>query len=344
MKAFLRSKRGRALVAVVAALAAAGGAYAYFSANGTGTGSATTAKPASLTIAQVGAGYDSLIPSENYSQDQCFGCAQISELGDDVTLANPGAQQLTSVVVAFRNWGAAVTGVPITFSINNGPNGPVSDTVDASFPAANIDGSPSTANVTFDFSGQGAFVDQEFVYGISFDSTLAPALNVALSNHDVDLSVGSETPRARSGSPQAAGTGIAGDFPNLHCPERNIVRSCFDRLRHVCIRESGCLRDRSAGQRRKRRYPGGRDQRRRRHRPRPLSRRHPADLLRDHEPGLDKRSRNDVDNDPRYELSPRWLRCGLVRDREPEQRLDRRCPPGHDDHQPVGINADNHDD
>jgi len=65
-----------------------------------------------VTISQVGAGYDSLIPSNTYTEDQCLaGCDGPSEFGNDITLANPGSyQQLTSVVLAVRNWGPAITG------------------------------------------------------------------------------------------------------------------------------------------------------------------------------------------------------------------------------------------
>ena len=195
MKRFLKSKKGLAVLATVAALASAVGAYAYFTASGSGTGSAKTATPASLTVSQVGAGYDSLIPGGGYSQDQAFGGAGISEFGNDVTLANSGAQQLTSAVVAFDNWGkAAITDLPITLSINNTPDGAITETQDFSFPAANSDGSPSTTNATFDLSTQGAFVDQEFVYGISFDASGdAASLNVALSSSATDLSLGTDT-------------------------------------------------------------------------------------------------------------------------------------------------------
>src|ERR1700689_1926071 len=101
---FIKSKKGLAVLTVIAALGAAVGAYAYFTANGSGTGTAKTAAPVALTITQVGAGYDSLVPTNNYTQDQTFGGAGISEFGNDVTLANSGAQQLTSVKVAFDNW------------------------------------------------------------------------------------------------------------------------------------------------------------------------------------------------------------------------------------------------
>jgi len=46
----LRTKRGRVALGVIASLALAGGAYAYFTASGSGTGSATVGASSTLTI------------------------------------------------------------------------------------------------------------------------------------------------------------------------------------------------------------------------------------------------------------------------------------------------------
>jgi hypothetical protein len=180
----------------------AGVAYAYFTSTGSGTGSAKVGTAANLTITQVGAGYDSLISSSSadpYLQDQCFNCSGPSELGNDITLANPGQQQLVSVVVAMRNWGAAVSDLPITLDIYSPSVSPevlgnliASDTTQTfSFAADNADGSPSLTNITFDFP-LGTYVPQEFVYGISYGSG-GPSLNVALSSSANDLTVGTDT-------------------------------------------------------------------------------------------------------------------------------------------------------
>jgi hypothetical protein len=187
-------------LALVVAIATGGAAFAYFTSTGSGTGSAKTDTASNVTISQIGAGYDSLISTGNYSQDQAFAATSLNELGNDITLSTPDASQLTTVVVAVDNWGPAVTGVPMTFSINNTVNGPISDTVYASFSAAISSGTPSEANVTFDFTSQGAFVDPEFVYGITFNTTpgaapvaAAESLNVALSSSATDLLVGTDT-------------------------------------------------------------------------------------------------------------------------------------------------------
>ncbi len=188
-------------LALTVAVLGAGTAYAYFTSHGTGAGAAKTGTASAVTISQVGAGYDSLISSGTYSQDQCFSCTSLDELGNNITLSTGSASQLTTVVVAVDNWGAAVSGVPMTFSIDNTVDGAISDTVSASFPAATNPGTqPSETNVTFDFSSQDAFVDSAFTYGITFNTTpgaapvsAAGSLNVALSSSATDLSVGTDT-------------------------------------------------------------------------------------------------------------------------------------------------------
>lgn len=188
-----------ASLAATVAILGGGAAYAFFTSSGSGAGSAHTGAAASLTISQVGAGYDSLIPSNNYSQDQTFGGAGISEFGNDITLSTPAAPELVSVVVAMDNWGPQINNLPITFTITGTPGGaPLTDTETYSFaPAPNSD-TPSETNITFHFASQNAFVDQSLVYGISYDSNASDtpngsALNVALSNSDSDLSVGTDT-------------------------------------------------------------------------------------------------------------------------------------------------------
>jgi hypothetical protein len=212
----IKSKKGMALLAVVAIVAiAAVGAYAYFTSTGTGTGAAQTAgSPAGLKITQVGAGYDSLIPNASYHQDQTYAGAGVTKFGNDITLANPGSQRLVSVAVAFRNWGGAITNLPITLSIDSGTSGPLSDTENFSFPAAiTLNSHPSTTTVTFNFNSQGAFVHQQFVYGISFAASGdAAGLNVALSSSANNLSVGTDTNPGHVWLSTTNG-GLGNDFP-----------------------------------------------------------------------------------------------------------------------------------
>lgn len=213
MKRFIKSKKGVALLAtLVVAAAAAIAAYAYFSGNGTGTGSAQTATAANLSIRQIGAGYDSLIPSSAYHQDQCFACAQITEFGNKIKLANAGQQRLTSAVVAFRNWGGHFHNVPITLSIVGGP----SSTVTPNIAAAQPNGRPTVTNVTFPFNN---LVPRELLYKISFDTSgAAQSLNVALSSSRNNLSVGTDSAPGHVWVNTAAGPGIDGDFPSCTTP------------------------------------------------------------------------------------------------------------------------------
>jgi hypothetical protein len=181
---------------------ASGLAFAYFTSTGSGNGSAQTGNAPNVTISQIGAGYDSLISNGAYNQDQCLtGCHGPNEIGNQINLSTGQASQLTTVVVAIDNWGAAESGVPMTLTIANTVAGPISDTQDFSFPVATNPGTdPSITNVTFDFSSQDAFVDGTLVYGITFAGTAgaqavsaAGSLNVALSSSQTDVSVGSDT-------------------------------------------------------------------------------------------------------------------------------------------------------
>jgi len=213
---------------------AATAAFAYFTALGSGTGSAQTGSVAALTITQVGAGYDSLVttqdPNSEYIQDQCFDCAQISRFGNSIHLANSGLQRLVSATVAMRNWGLSdIPGVPITLSIDGGP----SSTATVTVPAAQPSGRPTTFNVQFSFPTH-PFVSDSFVYGISFPTTynhvpagapVADGLNVALSNSLYQLSVGSDTTGGTVWVQTASGAGIAGDFPSCTTPTGNTWQS-----------------------------------------------------------------------------------------------------------------------
>jgi hypothetical protein len=199
------------IVALVAAVAIGGGgaAFAYFLTTGSGTGGAQTANAPRLTIAQIGAGYDSLIPGDNYTEDQCMAaCTGPSEIGQDITLAGAGSspstnyQQLVSVVVAVRNWGGTITNLPISLYLSQTVDGATTIQVPvASIPAA-VNGVPTTDDVTLDLSSYDLFVPSEFVYGISFPQTGAnmdaASLNIALSSSANNLVVGSDTSHAGS--------------------------------------------------------------------------------------------------------------------------------------------------
>ena len=220
----ISSKRRMAVIGLTVGLiaGASGLAVAYFTSSGSGNGSAQTGTGTNVTISQVGAGYDSLIPSNSYTEDQCLNCDGPSEFGNDITLQNTGTyQQLTSVVLAVRNWGAAITAAPITLSINNTVAGPVSYTQTFNVPVATHPGvKPSTTDLTFELASENLFVQREFAYGFSFgdEAGIAPgdpsgeaSLNIALSSSGTNLLIGMDT---TPGTIELSDTfGNNGDFP-----------------------------------------------------------------------------------------------------------------------------------
>lgn len=228
----MKGRKRAAIGSAVAVLLGAVAAFAYFTATGSGTGSAQTGSAADVTITQVGAGYDSLVTTSNtnanYFQDQCFDCASISQFGNAITLANPGYQRLVSAVVAFRNWGAAVSGVPITLEIvGGGPTRTVTQNVN--LPASQPNGRPTTFNVRFPFTSH-PYVSQQLVYRISFPTSynhvpaaapVADSLNVALSDSFTQLSVGQDTNPGTVYVTTSLGAGIGGDFPSCTVPTGN---------------------------------------------------------------------------------------------------------------------------
>lgn len=189
-------------LALTVALLGGGIAFAYFTGGGSGQGSATVGSVSALNITQVGAAYDSLITSNDYSQDQCFSCAgPLTEFGNDINLATTGT--LSDVVVAVRNWGDGFTGA-LTFNIyspSDLTNPIATDTQTFNIPVATVDvgdswsptSVPSVANLTFDFSSQDITLPSNVVYGITYGS--APDfnnLNIALSSSATNLTVGTD--------------------------------------------------------------------------------------------------------------------------------------------------------
>jgi hypothetical protein len=223
MMKFKKGRKRAIIGSVAAVLLGATAAFAFFTSTGSGAGSAGTATATqALKIQQIGAGYNSLITSnasDPYIQDQTYSGAGISQFGNNVTLAKAGAQQLINVVVAFRNWNTAVSGVPITLSIDNTVAGPISDVETPTIPAAIVPGAnPSLTNVTFNFASQGAFVDQQFTYLISFDASgAAGSLNVALSSSTNNLSVGSDTNPGQV-TVNTTDPNLGNDFPGCATP------------------------------------------------------------------------------------------------------------------------------
>lgn len=201
-------KRKSAVISLALGLLLGGGgfAFAYFTAQGAGNGSATVGSASPVNITQIGAAYDSLNANMVYHQDQCFTCASVSAFGNQVHLATTG--RLSDVVVAMRNWSDAITNGGLTFTVYNVGAGNSVGSVIASdhqlfnFPAWNsITQRPSVSNITFDFSSQNVTLPSNVIYGITYDDpTGSPpgdpageaSLNVGLSNAASELSVGSD--------------------------------------------------------------------------------------------------------------------------------------------------------
>ena len=240
---FLRNHKKTVVASLALAVALLGGgvAYAFFTSSGAGTGSANTGTGSTVSISQVGAGYNSLIPSMTYSQDQCMqGCTGPSELGDSISLANTGDQQLTSVVLAVRNWGPAITAASLTVNINNTVAGPVSYTQTFNIPAAaTVNADPTTTNLTFNLASEGIFVQDSFIYGFTLNDPLgAPptdpageqSLNIALASSATNLSVG--TDNAPGNIWLADSNGPNNDFPT--CDDSSFPTSSFVELDSSC--------------------------------------------------------------------------------------------------------------
>jgi hypothetical protein len=208
MKRFMNKKMLVVGVAVAVLLGVGGAAFAFYSSTGSGTGSAQAGSVKALTISQIGPGYDSLVTGNGYVQDQCFACQGLTEFGNAVNLSTTGI--LSNVVVAMRNWGGVISGLPITLSFYSPVTSPetpggvsptpftgnliIQDTQDFNFAAAISPSEPSVSNITFDFSSQDFPLPSPVVYGISFDSSTfgSGGLNVALSNAATQNTVGSD--------------------------------------------------------------------------------------------------------------------------------------------------------
>ena len=196
LKRMVTKKMAALAVAVGVALGGGGAAFAYFTSVGAGTGNAATAAASTLTISQVGPGYDSL--ASTYHQDQCFECAgPLTEFGNEINLA-AGSGQLSNVVVAFRSYAGGTSTEPITLTLYS-PNGSggvtgqygaySSVTTTPNIPSGN---GSTVFDVTFDFSSQDLTITGPVVYGISFTDEPGVTINVALSNSISNLSVGSD--------------------------------------------------------------------------------------------------------------------------------------------------------
>ena len=121
---FLKKKR-YAIPAVVAAtvLAVAGSAFAYFTAAGSGTGSASVGTASGLVINQTGVtAYNSRMSNPlDYNWSQCFYCVGMSEFGNRVDLSGSGL--ISSAVVDMANFGTVDGPMSMTFSVYDAGSG-----------------------------------------------------------------------------------------------------------------------------------------------------------------------------------------------------------------------------
>lgn len=183
--------------------AGAGGiAAAYFSASGSGSGTALAGHATNLTIRQVGAGYNSIIASNGntYTASLCYVCQHNTEIGDAVALPygtpkyTTGYSHVTSVTAALVNFGAERT-LPVTLTLYGSPN-VASYTFTKTFHI-----NPGTAtnqvvtDVTFTLAGTHVFVNAKtathFMYGIALTRTHTSGVNIALAHRQHQLTVGS---------------------------------------------------------------------------------------------------------------------------------------------------------
>ncbi len=202
-------------LALTVALLGGGVAFAYFSAPGSGTGSAQVGSNAKLLIDQLGGTpvYNSTVDASTYQWSYSFqGGTGANALGNKINLSNGGGA-LSDVVVAMTNFNNTSGSLPLTLNIYNpgsydGPGtGPGSliatDTTTVSFPATatgyDANNPPTYGlanfNATFNFSSQNITLPGTVVYEILFPNPQPPVasgVNVQLSNEASQVSVGSD--------------------------------------------------------------------------------------------------------------------------------------------------------
>ena len=105
MKRFINKKTLVIGMAVALVLGIGGVAFAYFTSNGTGTGSAEVGSPSNVLISQIGAIYDSTLnplPGD-MPASEAFDATGTTAFGNEITLKS-NAQPLDNVVVTMSDW------------------------------------------------------------------------------------------------------------------------------------------------------------------------------------------------------------------------------------------------
>lgn len=218
MKRFTRAKKLVGVgIASVVIFGIAGAAFAYYTAGGSGTGSATAGTASNVYIDQLGGTpmYNSTIDPTAYQYSYAYYATQAGELGNEITFANGGGP-LSDVVVAMTNFDTTPGSMHITLNIfNPGPGGSGSvpgsliatDTQTVSVPATATGFDPSSppgyglANFNAVFNNftwtnpNDETLPATVVYGINYDdpqNAVDAGVNVQLANETTNVSVGSD--------------------------------------------------------------------------------------------------------------------------------------------------------
>jgi hypothetical protein len=221
MKRFMNKKLLVVGVAVALVLGIGGGAFAYFTSQGAGTGSAQVGTTSPFLINQLGTTvYNSTIGLPDYQWSQAFNGPQITQFGNKVTLAASSAP-LNNVTVAMTMCDGGCGGVnasvipsyttPVTVNIYSVAAGGglgtllTSDTKTVTVPAVPVNTAAVPFNVGFnDFTPAGVVLPSSIIYGITLDQLVTDgttgndsnpvgSLNVNLSTESTDVSVGADT-------------------------------------------------------------------------------------------------------------------------------------------------------
>ena len=211
-----------ASVALAVALIGAGVAYAFWSSPGAGAGSVQTGTTSNVEINQLGTPlYNSTIGLDDYSYSQAFNGPQITQFGDEVTLASaPGA--LTSAIVGMTmcDGGCAGTNASVipsyvtsvTFNVyapGDLSTPLTSDTENITVPAVPVDTAAVTFNALFSNFSPSEVLPSTVVYGVTLNGLVADcastpgdcgndpdpvgSLNVNIVPEPTDVTVGSDT-------------------------------------------------------------------------------------------------------------------------------------------------------
>ena len=238
------SKRRMAVIGLTVGLiaGASGLAVAYFTSQGSGTGSAQVGTASPILINQLGGTplYNSRLPiAANYQASQCFYCVAMTEFGNRINLAGNGGP-LSDVVADMANVGTTAGPMNITFTIYSAGSGTstggilATDEQSFNVPAAPDGGYGSTyctsgagasdptcgiANfsIDFNFASQNVTLPGTVVYGMSFNdpqNAVNGGVNIQMSTETPnDVGIGSDADPGNLFASTAGGNGDVGGAP-----------------------------------------------------------------------------------------------------------------------------------